>query len=326
MKKIIFTLFVIFSLNSKANTITIEGEAQRVKMMEIIGTGYLAGQGKISNFNLISGAGLNDPTGKTLGKTNGTWVKVTHNGGFYKFIQISNDMLNKMNGIINDPTSNIAYVDLINHLCATQSSSFKMVLNQVQAQATTTAQNEKIVYVDRVVDKPSYQANDFEVAPTNSCELANLELSKLETLYAHANKETLRKHGFQNKKELEQAMVNLAVLNPGCLDLKIQKKNNTWVWIGAGVATVLLADLIEGNGIDGFGLFNKPSKPSNSTTVNGPAGQHTEPNAPPASNLFGGHTPPATTSVPRTTISTGSAVGGSIISVSSGRTTFGRVM
>jgi hypothetical protein len=285
MKKIIFfvTLFIATSVYSQ-NTVIIDGNQRRVDMMATVSEGYLDGQGKKATIVKTYSAGHNDPSGKTLGTTNGTWVKVSFpQTGTTKFIQISNNMLVKMENVLTDATSEISRADVVNQLCNTQSTSLKEVLNYVSTKQVATNSNDcncepKVVYVNSTPNE-QVNVNDFETV-TNSCDQAKTELAKLETIYKYADRKTIQANGFRNKRAVEQAMIDLAIANPNCNDLalKIQKKNNTWMWIAGGVATVLLADAIEGNGIDLFGLVKSGSNNSPKVIT------HTEPTGPGSNN------------------------------------------
>ncbi len=278
MKKIIFLLNLVIALNVYSqNTVIIDGNQRRVDMMSTVSEGYLDGQGKKATIVKTYSAGYNDPSGKTLGTTNGTWVKVSFpQTGTTKFIQISNSMLAKMENILTDATSNVSRADVVNQLCNTQSTLLKEVLNYVSAKQVVANSNDcncepKVVYVNNT-PREQVNVNDFETV-TNSCDQAKTELAKLETIYKYADRKTIQANGFKNKRAVEQAMIDLAIANPNCNDLalKIQRKNNTWMWIAGGVATVLLADAIEGNGIDLFGLVKSGSNNSAKVIT------HTEP-------------------------------------------------
>ena len=151
MKNVIFTLIAIVCFNFvnannyTSETIVIDGEKNRVEVLAILVNDYLEAQGKFVDIRKYYSIGHNDPTGRTLGTTDGTWIMISHpSSGTMELVQMSSQMYASIVAILKNPTSNIPSGAVINNLCKPQKFFTKLVANKVtpaQVVTTTTTSN-----------------------------------------------------------------------------------------------------------------------------------------------------------------------------------------
>ncbi len=262
MKTLFFFIAIFaFSFNSFAqDVILIEGKDTRVDALAHSMEGHANTKKiKMEIKKSYIKVGFNNPEKDDPG-TVGTWCKITHlSTGATRFVQTSSTKLAEVQAKINS-TSDDKEGEIINTYCKVQADAQRYILSLVSPKVADNDCRCKTEVIVKLVEVPvpapaKVEVEEF-VPAVDPCQTATLEFAKLETLYNYADKATLQRNGFKNRKAVEGAMVDLAIQNPICLSGKLHKdENNNWIyWAAAGAGVVLLVDIIEGNGIDLFGI------------------------------------------------------------------------